>query len=141
MPGGQPPFFDSPEMMKELIDEFFENPPKKTVIIQGNQIEVPAITITGLAIHLGFDSRQSFYDYEKKPKFSYILKRARLFVENNYEFLLTNGSTPTGAIFALKNMGWSDRQELDHQSSDGSMTPKETSVDKFASILSDYDKS
>jgi len=67
------------------------------------------ITITGLALFLGFESRQSFYDYEKKEEFTYIIKRARLAVENSYE---THGQTID--IFALKNMGWKDEQHFDH---------------------------
>ena len=31
-------------------------------------------TITGLAYSLGFESRQSFYDYVEKGEFSYIIK-------------------------------------------------------------------
>lgn len=71
------------------------------------------ITITGLALFLGFESRQSFYDYEEKPDFTYIIKVARLRVENQYELRLNNNPSPTGAIFALKNMGWKDKQETE----------------------------
>jgi hypothetical protein len=74
-------------------------------------MEVPAITITGLCLYLGFDSRQSFYDYEQKVEFSYIIKKARLRIENHYEQCLQYGNV-TGAIFPLKNMGWSDKQEI-----------------------------
>lgn len=74
-------------------------------------------TITGLALALGFESRQSFYDYEKNPEFSYIVRKARLKVEQGYELRLFSGQ-PTGAIFALKNMGWKDKQEI--SSEDGS---------------------
>jgi len=67
------------------------------------------ITITGLALFLGFDSRQSLYDYKEKKAFSYIIKNAMLTVENSYESKGTNFD-----IFALKNMGWTDKQEIDH---------------------------
>ena len=65
-------------------------------------------TITGLALFLGFCSRQSIYDYKENKEYSYILKRATLAVENSYE---TNGTAFD--IFALKNMGWDDRQIID----------------------------
>lgn len=71
-------------------------------------------TITGLAYYLGFNSRQSFYDYEKDGDFSYTIKRARLRIENEYEKALHHQS-PTGAIFALKNFGWTDKQEIDQK--------------------------
>jgi hypothetical protein len=74
-------------------------------------MEMPAITITGLCVYLGFESRQSFYAYEEKEEYSYIIKKARLRVENYYEQCLQFGNV-TGAIFPLKNMGWYDRQEL-----------------------------
>jgi hypothetical protein len=71
------------------------------------------LTVTGLALHLGFESRQSFYDYEKDGEFSYTIKKARLTIEAFYEENLLSRNAP-GAIFALKNFGWSDKQELEH---------------------------
>ena len=88
---------------------------KKTIIIgradQKKTIEVPIPTISGLAHFLGFESRQSFYDYEKKDGFSYTVKRARLFIEVHYEEMLNTGNV-TGAIFALKNLGWLDETKV-----------------------------
>jgi hypothetical protein len=70
-------------------------------------------SITGLAYSLGFESRQSFYDYEARGEFSYMIKRMRLFVESGYEEALA-GNNVAGAIFALKNMGWKDKTETEH---------------------------
>lgn len=67
-------------------------------------------TITGLAIYLGFESRQSLHDYAKKDGFTYPIKRALLEVENNYEKGLWSDKV-AGVVFGLKNMGWSDKQE------------------------------
>jgi len=39
-----------------------------------------------------------------------------MFIENEYEKLLISNNT-TGAIFALKNFGWTDKQE--HELSGG----------------------
>lgn len=75
-------------------------------------------TITGLALHLGFESRQSIYDYEKNGDFSYIIKNARLRVEKGYELAL-HGDKPTGSIFALKNMGWTDKTQTELTGKDG----------------------
>lgn len=69
-----------------------------------------APTMTGLAVHLGFESRQSLHDYSKKARFSYPIKKALLEVEKNYEKGL-HGEKVIGVIFALKNMGWSDKTE------------------------------
>ncbi len=114
--GGRPPIFDTPEHLKEKIDEYFDKGMKKRTVLIGkapNQttIEIEVPTIAGLCYYLGFESRQSFYDYEKRDGFSYTIKRARLSIEIEYEEQLQHGNT-VGAIFALKNMGWYDRQEI-----------------------------
>ena len=67
-------------------------------------------TITGLALFLGFNSRQSMLDYEKKEEFSCTIKNARLRIEHEYEKQLHLDKC-TGAIFALKNFGWKDKTE------------------------------
>jgi len=115
---GRPPLFDTAESLQESIDKYFKEGVKvKTVIIgkapnqQTVEIEVP--TITGLCRFCGFESRQSFYDYEKREAFSYTVKKARLFIEQHYEEMLQVGNT-IGAIFALKNFGWKDTREIDH---------------------------
>lgn len=111
--GGAPARFTDPEKMKAAIDEYFSNPPIKILRKNGEAQEIPFISITGLALHLGFCSRQSMYDYEERPKFSYIIKKARTLIESEYEFLLQNGNT-TGAIFALKQFQWTDKVEQDN---------------------------
>lgn len=108
---GRPPLFSNAEELEILITEYFESCKYKEDS-EGKIIQIgDTITITGLALYLGFESRQSFYDYEKREDFSYIIKKARLQVESSYEKRLDNRN-PTGAIFALKNMGWSDKQEV-----------------------------
>ena len=97
---GRPRLYNNAEELQREIDAYFE-------------AEVKAPTITGLALWLGFESRQSFYDYEKDGEFSYIIKKSRLRIEEGYEKRL-HGNSPAGSIFALKNFGWSDRQEIDH---------------------------
>jgi len=99
--GGHPRHFKTPKEMQKVVDTYLEHALKEKI----------PLTMTGLAIALGFDSRQSLYDYEKMEGYSYIVKRARLHVENGYELSLS-ASAPTGAIFALKNMGWVDKTEI-----------------------------
>lgn len=79
--------------------------------------------ITGLALWLGFCSRREMMDYETKAGFENVIAACRAKVEANYEARLKEGK-PTGAIFALKNMGWRDEKHVDMTSSDGSMSPK-----------------
>ena len=94
----RPRTWDNVNDLEKAIDEYF------------NQW-IGRVTITGLALHLGFESRQSIYDYEKNGQFSYTIKKARLRVENYYELNLLGDHT-TGAIFALKNFGWADNQNI-----------------------------
>lgn len=104
--GGRPPKFESVEALQDAIKEYFSQ-----------QEETPSIT--GLALFLGFESRQSMYDYENKSKeYSYTIKRARLQIENHYEEALLSKSV-TGAIFALKNFGWRDKVEQEISGKDG----------------------
>jgi hypothetical protein len=124
---GHPPIYKTNEELQAAIHDYFNNGvAKRTIIVgkPGNQekVEIPTPTICGLAFYIGFESRQSFYDYEKRPEFSYTIKRARLFIEKEYEEQLLIGNT-TGAIFALKNMGWTDRQAIDHTTGGESFKP------------------
>jgi hypothetical protein len=114
---GRPPVFESVEQLEKAIHSYFNEGVTVRKVITGKPpnaqvVEVPVPTITGLCYHIGFESRQSFYDYEQNPEFSYTVKRARLFIEKEYEEQLTMGNT-VGAIFALKNMGWRDKTETE----------------------------
>src|SRR6187551_3565484 len=113
---GRPPLFDSPQSMMEKIDEYIQGQHGKVIESDKEdeddlQVRGYNITITGLALYLGFESRQSFYDYEEKPEFSYIIKMFFFKLETAYEMNLY-GKNPTGSIFALKNMGWKDKSEV-----------------------------
>jgi len=127
--GGRPPFFTTSEELETKINEYFVHIKgeyhyetktslnKKTneereieVIVWDREQEPP--TITGLALFLGFCSRQSFYYYETKSEFCYAIKKARMKIESEYEKNLYNDK-PIGSIFALKNMGWKDKQEVE----------------------------
>lgn len=111
---GRPLKYETADDLQKKIDEYFAGGYNmRSIMSNGIEFKVPVITISGLAYFLGFESRQSFYDYEERGEFSYIIKRARLRIEANYEENLQM-NTPSGSIFALKNMGWSDKQELEH---------------------------
>jgi len=111
---GRPPLFKMPEELQEKIDAYFDGGCNmREVATLGGVVEVKTYTITGLAYYLGFESRQSFYDYGERPEFAYTIKRARLRLEMMYEERLDDAK-PTGAIFALKNLGWADKIESTH---------------------------
>lgn len=102
--GGRPRKYDSPEQMQVAIEEYFTCDGEPTV--------------TGLALALGFTSRNALYAYEGyTEEYFGILKIARLRVENRYEkSLARKGIHAAGPIFALKNMGWKDTQSVNIES-------------------------
>jgi len=101
-PNGRPPKFKTPQQLAKLIDNYFAQ----------MAISDEPITITGLCLYTGFCSRQTFYEYEERPGFTDLIKTARLKVENAYERKLSSGQV-IGAIFALKNMKWTDKTEIE----------------------------
>lgn len=104
---GRPPVYESDKALKQKIEEYFNS-----LIDDETQQYITRPTMTGLALFLGYASRQSMYDNAKKEEFSYIITRAQQVIAMSYEeMLLTKVSS--GAIFALKNMGWKDKVETD----------------------------
>lgn len=102
MSPGRPPIWTDPDAFDEAVDEYFNDESKRPH------------TWTGLALHLGFESRQSLEDYKKRDGFSYPIKKALFKIENLYEQALFLRN-PAGPIFALKNFGWKDKQEIDQK--------------------------
>lgn len=98
MPAGRPPIWDDPEAFSLKIEEYFNTE--------------KILTWSGLALYLGFESRQSLDDYKKKEEFSYPIKKALLRIEKGYEEAIRE-KNPAGPIFALKNFGWIDKQTVD----------------------------
>lgn len=116
MPAGRPPKYKTAKEMQKVIDDYFANPPTKDIMLPngGGVYPFPCLTITGLALHLGFNSRASIYEYEaKNDEFTDTIKKARLRIENDYEMGLKLGQNNSGNIFALKNFGWKDKQEVE----------------------------
>ena len=96
---GRPRKYSNPEDLENKINEYF------------NGRDYNEITVTGLCLYLGIN-KDTFYEYAKVPEFKFIIDMARLRVENSYEIALRkDGGTEN--IFALKNFGWKDKQEVD----------------------------
>lgn len=95
--GGRPELWDDPVELELNINRYFDNSEKPT--------------LSGLAMSLGI-SRETLYKYGHKAKFSDIIKKSISKVESTYEEKLIYGNKPTGVIFALKNMGWSDKTDI-----------------------------
>lgn len=97
----RPPYFDDPAQFEEAANAYFDKCELKE--------QVP--TVNGLALALGFNSRQSLLNYADKPEFVDTVKGIRTRLEAQWEQRLAGGNA-AGTIFWLKNQGWSDRQDL-----------------------------
>ena len=104
-PGGRPRIWDDPDELYAAIVEYFDGD------------ESPK-TVSGLALHLGFASRQSLHDYAKNEKFSYVAKRALLMCEREYEKRCHEPGA-AGAMFVLSNLGWDNKYRVEQTGKDG----------------------
>lgn len=98
---GQPRKWDTPQELIPLIEEYL------------NETEFDKYSLTGLCIHLG-TNKQTLANYQKREGFTEIIEEAKLYIEHSYEMDCKKYGR-TGSIFALKNFGWTDRQEIDYK--------------------------
>jgi len=112
-PRGKQPKFSQPGEMQSAVDTYF-------LECEANSKRA---TVAGLALALGFTSRQSILNYEDKPDYVDIIKKARLKLQDAAETSLLDGKNPIGNIFWLKNQGagesWRDTQQLEHTGENG----------------------
>lgn len=105
-----------------------------------NEVEVIP-SVAGLALYLGVH-RSTLYEWGKQNKdFSDTLGS----LQDVQEVSLLNGGlrgrfNPAISKLALANHGYSDKQEIDNKSSDGSMTPKPTVIELVAPDDSSKDR-
>jgi hypothetical protein len=96
---GRPMKWKTAKQLEQQAESYFEETPFEEW------------TITGLALHLG-TTRYTLCDYENKPEFSNTVKLLKHQVEHSYEVGLRKRGN-AGDIFAMKNFGWRDKQEID----------------------------
>lgn len=124
--GGRPPFYNTKEEMQEKIDAYFEECKGRVLtdddgLICRDKYGFPLIvdarppTITGLALALGFTSRQALLNYEAKDEFVDTITRAKSRVECYAEERLYDKDGANGAKFNLANnfKGWKEKQQID----------------------------
>jgi hypothetical protein len=92
---GRPSKINSPEELEAAIDAYF-----LSLEVKDGADKPP--TMTGLARALGYTSRQSLADNEKKEDYSYLIKDAKARIKEFWEERLAYTAC-TGAIFWLKN--------------------------------------
>lgn len=100
MTAGRPPKWTNPAYVAQLGEEFFKQ----------QEVTNKPITVTGLAYHLD-TTRQTLCDYQGKDEFTDTISKLKLRCEKYAEERLYEGAA-TGPIFALKNFGWKDTQDM-----------------------------
>lgn len=101
---GRPPINDRDdiEAIQKKIDAYFEK-------CDGDE-ERP--TFTGLALALDYCDRSTLWRTATADiPISQPIKKAMLRIEQKYELMLGSPAC-TGSIFALKNRGWIDKQDI-----------------------------
>lgn len=103
--GGRPLIYKTKEEMQEKIDAYFEECERKK----------KPLTITGLALALGFNSRQALLNYQGRKEFNDTVTRAKARVEQFAEESLFYQGSANGAKFSLANNfeGWNERQQIE----------------------------
>jgi len=104
---GRPPKY-SEEQFTDLVAKFKE-------YIETNDIPI----VAEFAYQNGF-GKQYLYD---RPEFSDLLKMAMAKKESALELGALKGTlNPTMAVFSLKQMGWTDRQQVESTNTNHNMT-------------------
>lgn len=103
---GRPLKFKTVKALQDAIDKYFAD-------CEGTG---EPLTVTGLALALE-TTRDVLIDYQGKDEYSNAVKKAKLKIENAYEKRLI-GRGNGGDIFALKQFGWSDKQETKIEAGD-----------------------
>lgn len=110
----RPRKIQSVDQMEELIDEYFLDICGYKII--GDTIIYEHPTITSLALHLGFTSRQSLLNYEGYgPEYKRVLQMAKLFIESRIEQgAMTGKLNAHHCTLNLKNnFNWKEKNELE----------------------------
>ncbi len=131
---GMTPMYTSVEEIEGKIEQYFENCKGYSLTdSNGEQIfnkfgspvfvDVHPPTVTGLALALGFTSRQALLNYQAKPDFVDTITRAKARVEQYAEERLFDRDGSNGAQFSLRNnfKGW-DADKKNGDSGDGKIT-------------------
>ena len=106
--------YKTPEKMQEAIDAYFKECEGHPLLDDEGQpftdkygnpfiVDRKPLTVTGLALALGFATRQSLLDYEGKGQFKFIIQQAKLRIENYAEMRLYDKEGANGAKFNLQN--------------------------------------
>ena len=123
---GRPLMYKTKEEIQEKIDAYFEECKGRPLVDEdgcvmtdksGSPIIIDSkpLTITGLALALGFNSRQALLNYQGRKEFNDTITRAKTRVEQYAEERLFDKDGANGAKFSLANNfeGWKEKQQIE----------------------------
>ena len=123
---GAPPMYKTVEEMQTKIDAYInghtgrvlEDKDGNPVMYKGQPVIVDSypLTVTGLAVALGFKSRQALLNYQYKDSgFDDAISRAKTYIEAYVESRLFDKEGCNGAKFSLSNnfKGWREKPEVE----------------------------
>ncbi len=125
------PRYKTVEEMQAVIDQYFEDCKGEPIIGDDGQpildkygqpfiINARPPTVTGLALALGFTSRQALLNYQAKKAFVDTVLRAKARIEAYAEERLFDRDGQRGAEFSLKyNFRWADEKKQDEDEGHG----------------------
>ena len=144
---GRPPKYKDPEELQKKIDAYFKTKDDISIITDEDgkaitdkhgkiMFNVKPPSVAGLALYLGYESRQSIYDNGNKEEFSYIIKKARSRCEIWVHDAVCDGIIPPAVgIFLLKQFGYSDKMELEHTGKNGGPIQFEATAEKLNELF------
>lgn len=157
--GGAPAKYNSPKEMEKIIDDYFascweEHWKKREIRDESSELTDtvweqqldkdgnPTMilkdrpTVTGLALALGFNSRQTLMNYQVKKEYMDTIKKAKTLIEHYYEKGVVEGDIhPATGIFILKNFEWKDTFEVNTNNQ-----PEQLHADDVKNLLKDRNK-
>lgn len=129
---GRPPLFDTPEQMYAACCKYFEwvaaNPLFENKVFQFQGAPVPAeiekpraMTLVAMCTFLGF-SRDAWENYRKREAFAETCELVDNIIYTQ-KFELAAADLLNVNLIA-RDLGLRDKQDINHSSPDGSMTPQ-----------------
>lgn len=120
---GRKPTFTSAEEIQTKVDQYFKDclgtpfldddgRPMRDKFGEIIMMDARPPTVTGLALALGFHSRQSLLNYQAKKEFMDTITRAKMRVEEYCETRLFDRDGQRGAEFNLRyNFRWAQEEK------------------------------